>query len=134
MSYREKELETTKANVQRDSTTLANSDGEILQIQNELDQIEVDLKDGYSDRKVMPGIRFPRQNKVILKPGKPSMVLKMNCGSNRKIRMDAQILINQLKDKANSIKTEISAIAQRLRIEFEEDINIHINQPSRSHS
>ena len=45
---------------------------------------------------------------------------------NRK-RQDAQILINQLKEKLSSFQYEISSIAQRVKIEFQTDINDLIN-------
>lgn len=44
---------------------------------------------------------------------------------NRK-RQDAQILINQLKEKLSGVQYEISAIAQRVKIEFQSDINDYI--------
>lgn len=45
---------------------------------------------------------------------------------NRK-RQDAQILINQLKEKLSVVQFEISSIAQRVKIEFKSDINDYIN-------
>jgi chromosome segregation protein len=42
-------------------------------------------------------------------------------------RQDAQILINQLKEKLSSVQYEISSIAQRVKIEFQTDINDFIN-------
>lgn len=45
---------------------------------------------------------------------------------NRK-RQDSQILINQLKEKLSGVQYEISAIAQRIKIEFQSDINDLIN-------
>lgn len=42
-------------------------------------------------------------------------------------RQDAQILINQLKEKLSGVQFEISSIAQRVKIEFQSDINDYIN-------
>ena len=41
---------------------------------------------------------------------------------------DLQVLINNLKDKFNDVKFEISSISQRLRIEFEIGINDILNE------
>ena len=43
-------------------------------------------------------------------------------------RQDAQIHVNQLKDKFSNIKFEISTVAQRLRIEFSLDVNEFIKE------
>ncbi len=43
-------------------------------------------------------------------------------------RQDAQVLINQLKEKFTDLKFQVSSVAQRLKIEFEMEINDIINQ------
>ena len=128
LSYREKELETTKSKLLNDQSTLNNSDAEMRQIQDDIDQLEVALKTGYEERKEMQNTLSEVEQQYFKARGAINEI-EDELRKQQKVRMDAQVLINQLKDKTNDIKYEISSIAQRLRIEFEEEINDHINQP-----
>ncbi len=131
LSYREKELENTNTNLEKDETTLANSDKEIHQIQDDIDRLEQELLEDYEKRKAGQSTLSEAEQQYFKARGAINEV-EDELRKQQKIRMDAQVLINQLKDKTNDIKYEISSISQRLRIEFEEDINYHINQPVES--
>ncbi len=128
LSYREKELTETRTTQKENEATLNNSDSEIVEIQNRLDRFERELVEDYKRKKEGEGTLSDAEQKYFEARGKVNEV-EDELRQQQKIRMDAQVLINQLKDKSNDFKFEISSVAQRLRIEFEEDINFHINQP-----
>lgn len=128
LSYREKELESTKGKLVKDKETLANSDGEIKDIQDQMDRLEEALKQAYVGRKEMQSTLSDAEQQYFKARGAINEI-EDELRKQQKVRMDAQVLVNQYKDKVNDMKYEISSISQRLRIEFEEEINYHINQP-----
>ena len=128
LSYREKELAETQRTLKQNETTLGNSDSEVQEILDRMKSLEQELIDGYKRKKEGEGTLSDAEQKYFEARGKINEV-EDELRQQQKIRTDAQVLINNLKDKSNDFKFEISSVAQRLRIEFEEDINYHINQP-----
>ena len=128
LKYRERELEETTKRIQSEESTLNQSDGEIGQIQKELDEIETSLLDGYERKKVFQNSLSEAEQKYFEARGTINEI-ENDLRQQQKKRTDAQIIINSLKDKSNEVKFEITSISQRLSIEFEENINQHINQP-----
>ena len=128
LSYREKELAETQRTLKQNESTLGNSDSEVGEILGRLKQLDQELVDAYRRKKEGEGTLSDAEQKYFEARGKINEV-EDELRQQQKIRTDAQVLINSLREKSNDFKFEVTSIAQRLRIEFEEDINYHINQP-----
>ncbi len=122
LSFREKQLEEAHQVVINDSKALESSAGEIISLQELVNTLEIELQKAYSER----------QEKETLLTQAEQHYFQSRSGINEledqlrrllKQRQDSQVLLNNLKDKASDIKFEISSVAQRLRIEFNLDIN-----------
>ena len=127
LSFREKQLEEARTAVAVNQKNLERSAEEIRGLQDAVDSMEKQLLEAYAQRK---------EKESLLTEAEQSY-FKARAGINelddklRKVnkqRQDAQVLVNSMKDKSNDIKYEISSVAQRLRIEFNTDINTALNQ------
>ncbi|MCB0630222.1 MAG: chromosome segregation protein SMC [Saprospiraceae bacterium] len=127
LNYREKQLEETRQNLAGNQETLAKSDGEVLEIQDALDQLEVQLREAYEGRKLMESSLTEAEQAYYQARGSINEIEDELRRINRQ-RQDAQILINQLKEKYNDVKFEVTSVAQRLRIEFSIEINEVLNE------
>ena len=127
LNYREKQLEETRQSLAVNQETLAKSDGEVREIQDTLDQQEVKLREAYDARKVMEATLTEAEQAYYQARGGINEIEDELRKITRQ-RQDAQILINQLKEKYNDVKFEVTSVAQRLRIEFSIEINEVINQ------
>ena len=127
LSYREKQWEETKNTLENDEKALKGSDSEIQEIQDRSDEIQQKLSDAYGKKKEREASLTEAEQLYYQGRGGINEIEDKLRHIN-KSRQDAQILINSLKDKYNEVKFEISSVAQRLRIEFEIDINSVINE------
>ncbi|PHN05643.1 chromosome segregation protein SMC [Flavilitoribacter nigricans] len=127
LNYREKQLEETRQTLARNQETLAKSDGEVREIQDALDQQEVKLREAYESRKVMEET-LTEAEQIYYKARGGINEIEDELRKITRQRQDAQILINQLKEKYNDVKFEVTSVAQRLRIEFSIEINEVLNQ------
>ena len=127
LSFREKQLEETHANINQNKRQIDESSNEFLEIQNNIEGFEKKLLDSYELKKTKEST-LTEAEQIYFKARGGINEIEDNLRKFNKIRQDAQILVNQLKDKYNTIKFDISSIAQRLRIEFQIDINSVINQ------
>ena len=127
LSFRERQLEENQSNFSQNQKNLKDSAEELDKLAEELKSIQENLLKAYELRKEKEAsLTEAEQNYFQARGGINELedtLRKLN-----KKQQDIQILINNLKDKFADVKFEISAIAQRLRIEFELDINDFINQ------
>lgn len=127
LNFRQKQWEETKAALESDEKVLGNSDDEIAGINQSIVELQTELHKAYDFRKEKESsLTEAEQNYFQGRGGINEIEDKLR--KLNKTRQDAQILINNLKDKFSEVKFEISSVAQRLRIEFEIDINDVINQ------
>ena len=127
LSFREKELETTKAKLDRDQKQLGSADQEIEQIGSEAIQMQEKLEALYQKRKEKEG-SLSEAEQTYFKARGTITELEDNLRKQNRNLQDLQILINKLKEQFNDVKYQISTIAQRFRIEFDLSINEIINQ------
>ena len=127
LSFREKQLEEARSTVASNHTNLERSAAEVKTIQDATDTLEKQLQEAYAQRKEKESLLTEAEQNYFQARGgineQEEKLRKLN-----KQRQDAQVLVNSLKDKANDLKFEISSVAQRLRIEFNIDINTIINE------
>ncbi|MCB0548563.1 MAG: chromosome segregation protein SMC, partial [Phaeodactylibacter sp.] len=127
LSFREKQLEEARAAVTSNQKKLESSGEEVKQIQDSIDLLEKQLQESYAQRKEKESLLTEAEQSYFQARGGINE-LEDNLRKLNKQRQDAQVLVNNLKDKSNDLKFEISSVAQRLRIEFNMDINTIINE------
>ncbi|HQU58248.1 MAG TPA: AAA family ATPase, partial [Saprospiraceae bacterium] len=127
LGFREKQLEDAHRLVVSDQKALASSAEEIQTLQGLADELEGQLQQAYLERKQKESLLTEAEQSYFQSRGGLNE-LEDKLRKSLKQRQDAQVLVNNLKDKVNDIKFEISSVAQRLRIEFNVDINDIINQ------
>jgi chromosome segregation protein len=127
LSFREKQLEETQHTLKGSQKSLKDAEEELKQLTVDADTIQATLLEAYEERKKREASLTEAEQKYFQARGGINE-LEDNLRKINKREHDLQILINNLKDKFSDVKYEISSVAQRLRIEFEADINDHINQ------
>jgi chromosome segregation protein len=126
LSYREKQLEEAAQIQENNRRKLDDGQADISTAQTGIDALRQQLEGLSEDRKVFEATLSEAEQAYFQTRG----IINQHEEEIRKTgktRQDAQILINNLKDKFTEVKFDISAVAQRLRIEFDVDINEIIN-------
>jgi chromosome segregation protein len=136
LTFREKQLEETLASMDANQRQLRENSEEIKKIQSDTDTIQNELLTKYEERKVKESLLTEAESLYFNARGGINEI-EDTLRQTSRTRQDAQILINQIKEKFTDVKFQISSVAQRLRIEFELDINEIINQepenPNQNH-
>jgi len=121
LSFREKQIEESRNTVKNNQQKLEESEEEIKQLQAGADELERDLFRAYAERKERENL-LTEAEQVYFKARGGINKLEDELRKLNKQRQDAQILVNQLKDKVNDIKYKVSSVGQRMRIEFSLDL------------
>ncbi|GJM32628.1 MAG: chromosome partition protein Smc [Saprospiraceae bacterium] len=127
LAFREKQLEETHSGLGSNASRLDESDAELKQIQDNIDKLQETLVAQYENRKTRES-SLTEAEQLYYKARGGINELEDKLRKINRARQDAQILVNQLKEKFSDVKFEISSVAQRLKIEFNIDINELINQ------
>jgi chromosome segregation protein len=127
LGFREKQLEESRTTIVNNQQALEQAKAEIKEIQTQSDDLTKALQEAYEQRKSRSGLLSEAEQAYFQARGGINELEDELRKLNKK-RQDAQILVNSLKDKVNDVKYEISAVAQRLRIEFNVSINDVVNQ------
>lgn len=126
LSYREKQMQEAKQTIQSDKTGIEKAESELSQLHDHIQTLQTQLTQAYDDKKQREKLLTEAEQSYFKARGaineQEDELRKVN-----KKRQDAQIIVNALREKYNDLKYEISSIAQRLRIEFEVDVNEVIN-------
>jgi chromosome segregation protein len=127
LSFRERQLEEAHRVVADDTKALESAAGEIAELQELYGTLDIALQQAYLQRKEQEALLTQAEQAYFQARGS---INEQEDHLRRllKQRQDSQVLLNNLKDKANDIKFEISSVAQRLRIEFNLDINEVLQQ------
>jgi len=121
LSFREKQIEESRNTVKNNQQKLEESEEEIKQLQAGADELERDLFRAYAERKERENL-LTEAEQVYFKARGGINKLEDELRKLNKQRQDAQILVNQLKDKVNDIKYKVNSVGQRMRIEFSLDL------------
>lgn len=127
LTFREKQLEETRSNLAQNQQTIANSGAESQQIAEDLLRMQEDLKQQYEMRQEREALLTEAEQRYFDARGQIT-TLEDDLRKLSRTQQELQVLINKLKDAFNDVKYEITSISQRLRIEFEVDINDVINR------
>ncbi len=125
--FREKQLEETLSGMTANERQLKENSEEIKQIQVQIDDFQKQLLGKYEERKVKESSLTEAEQTYFSARGGINEI-EDEVRQTGRSRQDAQVLINQIKEKYTDIKFQVSSVAQRLKIEFEIEINDIINQ------
>lgn len=126
LSFREKQLQETQASLQQYQKEQTNSTDELSLLNDEIAALEQKLTEAYAQKKEQAG-SLNLFEQTYYKSREQINELEKQLRKSNKAQQDAQISINKLKDQFNEVKYQISSVAQRVKIEFEMDINELIN-------
>jgi len=127
LSFREKQLEENRATLSNNDVAISKADAESAEVSAQIEELEAGLAGSYKTRKDREASLTEAEQLYFNARGAINEI-EDNLRKLNKARQDNQILVNQLKEKFSAVKYDISSVAQRLRIEFEIDINEIINQ------
>lgn len=131
LSFREKNLSQTSNELSQNERSLDNSDHELVELNNKTVELQESLKNAY-DQKVH------KEEKLTLAEQDYFQARGAINEIDDKIRklgrqsQEVQSLINGFREKLNEKRFEISTIGERLRIEFQIEINDVINQEAKN--
>ena len=124
LSFREKQLDETKATLAASQRSLDQSGGEIGEINDGIERLQKELFISYDQRKEKESHLTEVEQAFFQARGGINEIETKLRQLTRKAQ-DAVILVNNLKDKFNDTKYQLANIAERLRIEFNLSINDH---------
>lgn len=127
LSFRENQITETKTNLERNKKAVAEAAEELMLSEDEIKTIETQLLEAYAQREEKEAQLTQAEQSYFKARGgineSEDQLRKLN-----RNRQDAQSLINNLKDKFTDLKLELTSIGERLRIEFNIELNDIINQ------
>lgn len=125
--FRENQLKETRRTLITNQASITEGQAEVQEIIERIDSLQEDLQAAYQQRKERESSLSEAEQLYFQARGGINE-LEDNIRKTARIRQDAQILINQMKEKESGVKFDVSSVAQRLRIEFSIDVNEVINQ------
>lgn len=132
LAFREKQGAELKQSIDQNTKSLALQATELDALLDALQQHETNLQEHYAQRRVKEAA-LSEAEQIYYKARSEISGLEDQLRQLSRQSQDLQVLINKLKDAFNDVKFEISAIAQRIRIEFDLGINDILQQePERS--
>lgn len=126
LAFREKQLQELRTNFQQYHTDAAKADDEIKLLLEEGETLNNKLSESYKIKKEQSNSLSAFEQTYFAAREKINDIEKQ-LRQQSKALQDSQNAIGKSKDQFNEVKYEISAVAQRVRIEFDMDINELIN-------
>lgn len=127
LNFREKQIAETKTTLQNNERTLAQSKEELEHVDDDILRYDTELKESYKQRREREGNLNEFEQAYYQKKNAINKMEDDLRKLNRQ-RTDYQLLVNNLKDKFNDLKLQITAIGERLQVEFSISVNDLINQ------
>jgi len=127
LSFREKQLQETSDTLQKNEQGIQTATRELHEIDQQVLELQEQLQRAYTEKKSEESL-LTEAEQIYYQARGAINELEDEARKQTRKQQDLQVLINQLKEKFNDVKHDISSIAQRLRIEFEIDVNELINR------
>lgn len=127
LSFREKQRTDLRTQLAHNQTVLTKSQEEIGFIREDIARLESELAAAYSAKKIQEA-NLGEAEQGWARARNEIHELENQQRTNFRKQQDAQVLVNQLKDKFADVKFEITAIGERLRVEFGMSVNDVINR------
>ncbi|MEM9887301.1 MAG: chromosome segregation protein SMC [Bacteroidota bacterium] len=122
LNFREKQLQENQSSLQQSQKKQKQAVEELDVLQEEILAFGEKLLAAYEEKKARSGA-LTEFEQSYFQAREHINGLEKQSRLKGKAQQNSQILINQLKEKFSDVKYKISSLAQRLRIEFEIDIN-----------
>ena len=132
LRFREQQLEEVRRNQERQSETLERTGSEIADLQGQVKTLETDLLAAYDERKAKGEQLTTAEQTYFAARGQMDELDTQIRQLNRK-KQDSQVLVNQMKDKFQEGRFQLTSLGERLRVEFQVELNDIINnEPSKA--
>ena len=129
LGFREKELGDTKARLADDTAKLEQAAADIRRGEDEVVRLGEALVVDYRARDELRATLTEVEQIYFQARGEIDQLDDQLRKRNRS-QSQGQVLINQLKDKYTDLRLSMTSVSERLRVEFDVDINSLINEPA----
>ncbi len=126
LAFREKRREELRQTLANAKSTLARHADEIGLVQTDLSRLEAELSAAYAEKKAKEA-SLSAVEQTYFKARNEIQELENKQRDNFRKQQEVQGLVNRLKEKFSDVKFEITAIGERLRVEFGMGVNDIIN-------
>ncbi len=126
LSFRERQLTENQTLQTTNEKSLVQQREELEHVDADVERYDVDLKEGYKQRREREGGLNEFEQAYFQKKNAINKMEEDLRKLNRQ-RMDLQSLVNNLKDRFNDLKLNITSIGERLQVEFSMSVNDVIN-------
>ncbi len=127
LEYRETQLAEFRNKITANNEAISKSIVESDEMQSAIKELEAQLLEGYEKRKALEGSLTAAEQNYFQARGGISE-LEDNVKTKTRARTKLVEVIQSLKDRFNQMKLELTSISERLRIEFNIDINEVLKQ------
>lgn len=127
LNFREKQIAELQSTLQTNERTLVQSKDELEHVDDDILRYETELQDSYKQRREREGNLNEFEQAYYQKKNAINKMEDDLRKLNRQ-RTDYQLLVNNLKDKFNDLKLQITSIGERLQVEFSISVNHLINE------
>ncbi len=127
LSFRRNQLEEIELILTQNNDTIGKEFQELQDANDKLHQLERELLEHYELKKEKVAFLNAAEQSYF-KIRNAIQTLEDELRKTNRVRNESQMLLTELKDKFNQIKLELSSISERLRIEFNVDINSLMNE------
>ncbi len=124
LSFREKQLDEAQTSLTSNMQSLEESGGEMAEINDNIERLQKELLASYEVRKEQES-SLSTAEQLFFQARGGIHEIEDEIRAFGKKGQDIQILINNLKNKFNDTKYQITAVSERLNIEFGISINDH---------
>ena len=117
LSFREKQNSEIQINLERDQKAIEQGEVELQNLLADIEELEKNLIGLYDEKNNREASLTSAEQSYFSARGEITEIEDQLRKLNKK-RQDAQLLINNLKDRFNNLKLEFTSIGERLKIEF----------------
>lgn len=127
MQFTRQQIDDTAQRIEQDRTKTQTSAQEVIDTEQQIAQIQMQLQDLYEERKRLQQMLEEAEKQFFAKRGNIGAEEEKLQQLNRQYQTDLQLLA-QLQNAFAQTKVQLSALAERVRIEFELNINDVLRQ------
>jgi chromosome segregation protein len=127
LEFCERQHQEIKVQLERDRQQLYQAGSELGGVQQDINKIDTDLQELYEEKKVMQAQLSDAEKEFFRVRGSIHEVEEALRKGQKNLQMAIQ-LVHQLENQFNEVKIQLSTIGERLKVEFELNINDLINR------
>jgi len=115
-------LDEIRVTLETNEMTITESAEEMNFLTEDIEKLEKSLLEMYAEKKERAGV-LTEAEQTYFKARGGANEIEDKIRKVSKIRQDAQILVNRMKDKLTDVRFKLQSVAERLKIEFAVNIN-----------